>query len=243
MSLPVFPLPGVVLFPGTEVSVELVEARYRSMVRHCLKPDRDMVLALLIHASHASSPTLHGSQGPEHVLGLDGRSRNGERLEARGEEEDQQPVVCSIAAWGRVISAKELSEGRWRAMVRGVSRVEIVDAQPPARPFRVMRCEVRETIHDGSCLVDAERCLRDLALRLVDTVPGVKKPLLDLLDGVAGVELADQIACRLIPDPLVRQGILEELEARPRFERVIREVAEVCLRADPSCKAGAGPRN
>lgn len=35
-ALPVFPLPGLVLFPGTRLPLHLFEPRYRAMVAHCL---------------------------------------------------------------------------------------------------------------------------------------------------------------------------------------------------------------
>ena len=45
--LPVFPLPGVVLFPGAELPLHVFEMRYRTMVREALSSQRIIALALL----------------------------------------------------------------------------------------------------------------------------------------------------------------------------------------------------
>jgi Lon protease-like protein len=45
--LPVFPLPGVVLFPGALLPLHVFELRYRTMVRDALSGERLIALALL----------------------------------------------------------------------------------------------------------------------------------------------------------------------------------------------------
>jgi Lon protease-like protein len=45
--VPVFPLPGVVLFPGVQLPLHVFELRYRTMVRDALSGERVIALALL----------------------------------------------------------------------------------------------------------------------------------------------------------------------------------------------------
>src|SRR5437868_13833149 len=45
--VPVFPLPGVVLFPGAVLPLHVFELRYRTMVRDALSGERVIALALL----------------------------------------------------------------------------------------------------------------------------------------------------------------------------------------------------
>lgn len=45
--VPVFPLPGVVLFPGAEMGLHIFELRYRTMVRDALSGERLIALATL----------------------------------------------------------------------------------------------------------------------------------------------------------------------------------------------------
>jgi Lon protease-like protein len=58
----VFPLPGVVLFPGAEMSLHVFELRYRTMVREALSGERRIALATLVpgwEADYEGSPAFH----------------------------------------------------------------------------------------------------------------------------------------------------------------------------------------
>jgi len=60
--VPVFPLPGVVLFPGAEMSLHVFELRYRTMVREALSGGRRIALATLVpgwEADYEGSPAFH----------------------------------------------------------------------------------------------------------------------------------------------------------------------------------------
>jgi Lon protease-like protein len=58
--VPVFPLPGVVLFPGATMHLHIFELRYRTMVRDALSSERMIALATLApgyeHDYHGSPP-------------------------------------------------------------------------------------------------------------------------------------------------------------------------------------------
>ncbi|MGD0677819.1 MAG: LON peptidase substrate-binding domain-containing protein [Polyangiaceae bacterium] len=55
-ALPVFPLPGVVLFPGTPLPLHVFEPRYRAMLADCLATHRCLALACLLTESFATDP-------------------------------------------------------------------------------------------------------------------------------------------------------------------------------------------
>ena len=60
--VPVFPLPGLVLFPHVVVPLRVFEHRYRTMVRDALAGDRSIAMALLKpgwEADYAGSPEFH----------------------------------------------------------------------------------------------------------------------------------------------------------------------------------------
>ena len=46
-TLPLFPLPGVVLFPGTLLPLHIFEPRYRALVAHALETDRLIGMAMI----------------------------------------------------------------------------------------------------------------------------------------------------------------------------------------------------
>jgi Lon protease-like protein len=66
-ALPVFPLPNVVLFPGTSMALHLFEPRYRAMMQHCLDGGpRAMVIALLkpgFEHEYERQPDIHTIAG------------------------------------------------------------------------------------------------------------------------------------------------------------------------------------
>lgn len=53
-TIPLFPLPGVVLFPGTLLPLHVFEPRYRALVAHALESDRVIGMAMI----SASEPEL-----------------------------------------------------------------------------------------------------------------------------------------------------------------------------------------
>lgn len=60
--VPVFPLPGVVLFPGAQLPLHIFELRYRTMVREALSGERVIALALLRpgwERDYQGSPEFH----------------------------------------------------------------------------------------------------------------------------------------------------------------------------------------
>ena len=60
--VPVFPLPGVVLFPGARLPLHVFELRYRTMVRDALSGERVIALALLLpgwERDYHGSPEFH----------------------------------------------------------------------------------------------------------------------------------------------------------------------------------------
>lgn len=63
--VPVFPLPGTVLFPGAEMPLRIFELRYRTMVRDALSAGRTIALATL---APGWQDDYHGSP-PFHALG------------------------------------------------------------------------------------------------------------------------------------------------------------------------------
>ena len=216
--LPVFPLPATVFFPGTELPLHVFEPRYRALVEHCLETDRALGVALL---------------QPGYEADYDGR-----------------PPIFEVLGAGVIIDEERLPDGRWNILLRGTDRVKVVQELPPDTLFRRFRVARLDDAHPVPP-ISPERCddpvcqtLKNLALRLADAVPDVKAPLGRLLHTVGGgSELADQLACRLIPNPLRRQQILEETDVTRRLQLVVSEVAEVCLKVDPACRRGHGPAN
>jgi Lon protease-like protein len=70
-SVPVFPLPGTVLFPGALMPLHIFEPRYRAMVRDALEGDRLIAMGLLAQCSrdeYRDKPPFHETVCVGHLL-------------------------------------------------------------------------------------------------------------------------------------------------------------------------------
>lgn len=76
LKIPLFPLPGVVLLPGTLLPLHIFEPRYRAMVADALAGDRTIGMAMLKAGADADS-----GRSPVHAIGGAGEIIESEELE------------------------------------------------------------------------------------------------------------------------------------------------------------------
>jgi uncharacterized protein len=202
-ALKVFPLPGVVVFPGTPAPFHIFEPRYRAMIGDALEGDRLLAVATLRAPETASL-----ARAPLEPVAGAGFIEAHERL-----PDGRFNILLRGVA--RVRLAEELAgTGRpYREF-----RVEILDdLYPPAGPAAVAA--------EASTL---ERCVLELARRR----PG-EDGTPDLAEAVARMRvparMADAVAAALVGDPAVRLALLAEVDVARRLETVIREVAAALL--------------
>lgn len=211
--LPVLPMPSSVLFPGTELTLEVFEPSYRELVRYSLGEDRAMLVGLV-------DP---------------------------GRQDTVEPLpVLNVAGAGSLVAAEKHPDGRYNITLWGTDRVRIVEELEGSGGIRLARCErLRDMNRGAGDLASAERCLRNLAIRVAGFLPDVEEQILEALSEIeeGTGAFADCVACRLVPCALSRQAVLEELDVMRRVRLVTKEVAEICLKVDPTCKEGFGPTN
>lgn len=94
-SVPLFPLPQAVLFPGALLPLHVFEPRYRRMTADCLSGDGLLVLVRLVEPSGAAV--------------------------AAG----ALPPIASVAGLGTIVSHAELPDGRYHLVLRGRARVRL----------------------------------------------------------------------------------------------------------------------
>ena len=75
-QIPIFPLPGVVLLPGTLLPLHIFEPRYREMVAHALASDHTIGMAML-----KSGVEIDEGRSPIHAIGGAGEFGDSERLD------------------------------------------------------------------------------------------------------------------------------------------------------------------
>jgi Lon protease-like protein len=136
--VPVFPLPGLVLFPGVDLPLHVYELRYRTLMRDALAGERVIALALLLpgwERDYHGSPEFH----PLACL-------------ARIEEAAWLPDDCyhvHLKGLARVELGRTVREFPYRAV-----RVQVMPQEPLSEDDALVQLERRALIETG------ERCAR-----------------------------------------------------------------------------------
>jgi hypothetical protein len=211
-ALKVFPLPGVVVFPGTPAPFHIFEPRYRAMVADALAGDRLLAVATLRDPGEA--PLARPPLEPVAGAGV---------IEAHERLPDGRFNIL-LRGVARVNLLAELPAGGkpYREF-----RVEVLDdLYPEGGPEAV-----------AAATTTLERCVLELARRR----PG-EDGTRDLAEAVARMRvparMADAVAAALVGDPARRLALLSEVDVARRLDAVIREVADALL-AVPG--KGGGP--
>jgi len=190
--LPIFPLPGLTFFPHTLLPLHIFEARYRAMVTDCLARDRRLALVGLRPGYEATY--------------------------------DAKPEVYAVAGAGEIVRWERLATGRFNILVRGDCRVRIETELPTDTLYRVVRARVLEDAvpqGDGGRLASQTDRVKAACLRLLEARGQSSREVERALRAatVPGV-VADRIASVVIPDPLLRQDLLETLDVGRRLDRL-----------------------
>ncbi len=196
--LPMFPLPGVVLFPHALLPLHVFEERYRKMARDLLSSHRHLAVAMLESPNDALSP---GRPPVRPIMGV------GEVIVAHELPDGRFNIVV---------------RGRARVELK-----EELDTEEPYRLISAtLRSDFPVTSPNE--LYDADQSLRALVGRLAEKIPEGGELLRQLVASQAGpYELSDALAGALVVDPHKRQRLLETRDGLRRIEAVTGEVVSM----------------
>lgn len=132
-----------------------------------------------------------------------------------------KPPVFAVAGAGEIVSWERLATGRYNILVKGEWRVRIESELPTDTLYRIVTAQ---TLDDVEATADASPALariRDLCGRLLQALD---RPS-DLLDAALAADqrpgvIADRIAAAVVPDPDLRQELLETREVTRRLDRL-----------------------
>lgn len=134
---------------------------------------------------------------------------------------DGKPAVHRIAGVGRIVQCERLATGRFNMLLQGEARIRIEHELPADTLYRMVA---------GTQLDDtgADRDgVGDLATRVIDRCLGilraVNRPTAGMEKSLAGATpgtVCDRIASAVVPEPGVRQALLEELDVERRLARL-----------------------
>jgi Lon protease-like protein len=200
-ELPLFPLPGVVLFPETLMPLHVFEPRYRTMVLRALETHRTLSVVQIVDSNETDA---HG-----------------------------HPAIATIAGVGVIIHHQELSGGRFNILVKGVSRVELVEL-PFEPPYRRARATIVES-DDADASPSDLAALISTATSFASIVRGRDRTFdFRLPKSAAPGTLADLCAHHLLVDGRERQRALETARVGLRMRLVATALAaQAALLSEP----------
>ncbi len=190
VHLPIFPLPDLTFFPHTFLPLHIFEARYRALVTDCLVRDKRLAVVGLM---------------PGYEAGYDGK-----------------PAVHGVGGVGRIVQWERLATGRFNILLQGECRARIDREIPSDTLYRIVSATpLIESGADRPGVAGLAQRVKDRCLRILDAVGPPTAELREAIGAVsAPAELCDQVASAVIPQPAVRQDLLEELDVERRLGRL-----------------------
>lgn len=207
-SLPIFPLPGTVLLPGTFMSLHIFEPRYRRMLEDCADGHRIMAIAML---DEGGAPDALGRPPLHPVAGL-GLLRRSAKL-----PDGRYNIVLEGAV--RVSVANELPPD----LPYRRARAQVLADQLP---------------EDGRETEASVAAVRALCARVVAQMGPQDVEIIQRLNEVEDPSvLADLIAAAAVKDPPERQKILAEVNVGRRLNLAGASLASLLLKS-PEAQTG-----
>ena len=209
-SLPVFPLPRVVLFPGAVLPLHLFEPRYRDMMRDCVA-EGPMVIAIAMFEPGWESD-YEGRPAIRAIAGV------GRITEYRQRADGRWDLLLAGVARARL---EELPSGT--LTYRRARAAPIADRISHPEALEQMRPAVLATAASVSTIVREEHPEFELG---VDAT-------------MSSSAIADRLADRLVPDIEVRQELLETADVKVRLAHAHEAMIDLLARVRGRGMGGA----
>ena len=140
-----------------------------------------------------------------------------------------KPVVNPVMGAGLIFAAEKLEGGRWNVLIRGVTRVRMLEENEQTRLFRTIRAAIEEEI---PAPIDhpLHTQLRSLLAQLADAAPEAKEVLnLIMSQGNCPASLTNLIGAHATSDPHLRQRMLNSVIVEDRLEMAVKHVGRTLL--------------
>jgi Lon protease-like protein len=132
-----------------------------------------------------------------------------------------KPAVHPVAGLGEIVSCERLATGRYNIVLKGECRVRLEQELPTDTLYRLVRAR---RMADVEPAVDAAPALARIRAACRSLLGALQRPadLLDaaLAEGQAPGVIADRVAAAVLPEPDLRQSLLETLDVATRVARV-----------------------
>ena len=145
------------------------------------------------------------------------------------------PPIYSVATVGTIVADQKLDDGRYNILLRGLSRIHLLDEIPQNKLYRKAKAEL--LVEDPTTTPAKERRLRK---QLVSTAPGLfanKGAIMTQFRKLLKSELplgalCDLIAFALPLDVEFKQRLLEELDVTTRTAALLEHLASLSTKPE-----------
>lgn len=194
-TVPIFPLPNVVFFPGTKLPLHIFEPRYRQMLTDVHQGEQ-LISVVLLDRNEKMDP---------HTQSL-------------------KPPVHQWAGLGKLTRVERLPNGLFNIELFGLSRIRILEELDSDKPYRLARVKMVPDRLSDIDQAKSEELLQQAfdafnrVLRKYSTFPG---EFLTRFKGLPLGILLDILAHHLPCDSQKKQALLEEVEPVARCQKII----------------------
>jgi len=152
-TLPIFPLPGVLLLPGGTLPLNIFEPRYLAMVDAALASGRmlGMVQPALEEDADAPVDEIDREAGDITAFGAEAATGSPESDEAGGAEAETDvgsAPIYRVGCAGRITQFAETDDGRYLITLRGLVRFRVVEEFVTSDPYRRVRVDYTRHAQD-----------------------------------------------------------------------------------------------
>ena len=194
--LPVFPLTGVMLLPGTVLPLHIFEPRYRAMIEDALEADK-------IFGMIQPFAPQNDNRGPEPSA------------------ENSAPDLYKVGCAGYIEKCEKLPDGRYFVQLKGVNRFRLAEEIALQRGYRRVKATYQE-FPDGT-LEQSWQCDRPAileALAIYGKAHGMQvRP--EQAEKFSNLELVNLLGVSLPFHPAEKQALLEAATLKDRENMLV----------------------
>jgi len=212
LEVPLFPLPGVVLFPGAILPLRIFEPRYVQLLKDVLATDKLIGMPQVLPGGQYLSDSM----------------------------ELPEPELHAVFGVGLIIAHQPMDDGTHHIALLGQARYRI-DSEVPHSPYRIARARTLldripdEAQHQRELSVQHKRLLELGAAIMSKTLEGegsqhLKKAFGERREPGAN---ADLLASVYVQDAHLKQLLLETLDVRARVGLVCAVLEKLLCRLEP----------